>query len=785
MSGFVEQSADGSVLEWRPHDLAGVATLRGLPELEPRLLTGERASEGFLPLAADLRGLRWDLSGWEALEITPADGAAPVVRRKTAPPAVTWQELGNPGAVEVTPRRADGTPGITRRIERPRPRVRFLPAEEILIVRVEGAEEPTCVQVELFEPGDYPQLHATGDGQALIRRGDALEATLDLGYGFFGVIAVVESIASRRRLLDWRSWVEGRLLGRNDATIAANLRRKVEQTLALAGTLRSFAAWPLRSRERLAWLADRAGWLTETTSDTAGLGHLTGVFRAVFLAELGVVAEKPSPDSARRLSEGAFLAALGRLRPTLANRLRDAKDDESRLRILQPGEETPPSGLGPLGRTQTAAGWAARLNGLALQLRDGCPEARTIAALHEVLQRHVEAAEPLGAAPAEITRLEQRLVREAGRPPVPDNPPPLTREAYAKWEEVRSARADWRRGLARVLAYCETGDWLAVVAASVDGTSSPSFDLQRRLALLDPPPPPRQADAEIASLVCQEIDRLEAEEEAETDRDLRRSALNRLRSIVRPQAGDWAGLRCGLAESERLRPDHPWLAAELPALEASAPLAERGAVARRFLAVCDEIARRTAAWDQVDPRWRALFKAPDERGFLDLLQEIREMQESLGPDAVAAEPALMAGLPASPSPQLEAILETRWRYLERLLPLQEEVARRFAAQYRDWESFAGLLEPYQLVVRFWCSRPQAERPHYFAQLADLTDRASGGGATRPLAVRSLVELLKAQPSIRQEWQHAEAQSAIAERTAARATTQPQPGTERRAFERNS
>jgi hypothetical protein len=310
---------------------------------------------------------------------------------------------------------------------------------------------------------------------------------------------------------------------------------------------------------------------------------------------------------------------------------------------------------------------------------------------------------------------------------------------------------------------------------------APSFDLQRRLAFLDPPPPPRQADAGIASLVCQEIDRLETEEEAETDRDLRRSALNRLRSIVRPQAGDWAGLRRDLAEAERLRPDHPWLAAKLPAPEASASLGERGAVAQRFLAVCDEIARRTAAWSEVDPRWSALFKAPDECGFLDLLQEIREMQESLGPNAVAAEPALMAGPPASPSPQLEATLETRWRYLERLLPLQEEVARRFAAQCRDWESFAGLLEPYQLAVSFWRSRPQAELPDYFSQLADLTGRASGGGTARLLAVRSLVKLLKVHPGIRQDWQHAEAQSAIAERAA----DQHKPGTGRRAFERNS
>src|SRR4051812_45758942 len=116
------------------------------------------------------------------------------------------------------------------------------------------------------------------------------------------------------------------------------------------------------------------------------------------------------------------------------------------------------------------------------------------------------------------------------------------------------------------------------------------------------------------------------------------------------------------------------------------------------------------------------------------------MQESLGPEAVAVEPVLMAGPPAPPSPRLEATLETRWRYLERLLPLHGEISRRFAAKHRDWESFAGLLEPYQLVVKFWRSRPQADRPPYFERLADLMDRASGGSATRPRAVRSLIEL---------------------------------------------
>ena len=146
------------------------------------------------------------------------------------------------------------------------------------------------------------------------------------------------------------------------------------------------------------------------------------------------------------------------------------------------------------------------------------------------------------------------------------------------------------------------------------------------------------------------------------------------------------------------------------------------------------------------------------------------MQESLGPDAVAVEPSLMAGPPAPPSPRLEATLEIRWRYLERLLPLHGEISRRFAARHRDWESFAGLLEPYQLAVEFWSGRPQADRPRYFERLADLMNRISEGGATRPRAVRSLSELLTAHPMIRQDWQHAEARAAIAERADIRART---------------
>ena len=614
MNGFVEQSADGGVLEWRPHDLAGVATLRGLPELEPRMLAGERAAAGFPPLAADLRGLRWNLSGWEALEITPADGSALVVRRRADPPAITWRELGDPGAVEATPRRADGTAGITRRIERPRLRVRFLPVEERLIVRVEGAEASARVRVELFEQGDYPRLHATGDGRRLTRRGDALEATLDLGHAFFGVVAVVESTDSRQRLLDWRSWVEGRLLGRGDATIAAHLRRKVERTPdPLAGGGGSFAAWPPRSRERLAWLADRAGWLTETTADTAGLGHLTGVFRAVFLAELGAVAEKPSPDSARRLSEGPFLAALGRLWPTLASRLRDARDDESRLRILQPNEEAPPADpassiarkrrpRGPPGSTASPRGsaTAARRPGRSPLARGAATARRNGGAFGRRAGRDHP--------PRAAARARSRPASSAR------HPPPLSREAYAKWEQARDARADWRRGLARISAYCETGDWPAGVIASADGTLPPSFDLQRRLAL--PRPAATAAPGGCGGRgVGLPGDRPSRGGGGGRDRPRPAPFGPGPPPVDRPTAGRRLGrLAARPRRSRTAAAGSPLAQAELPALEAGAPLAERGAVAGRFLAVCDEITRRTAAWGEAGSRWRALFKAPDKSG---------------------------------------------------------------------------------------------------------------------------------------------------------------------------
>jgi hypothetical protein len=767
MSGFMETSTDGLVLDWQPHCLEDLALHRRLDSLalEPSLRRGEPAAQDLLALTVDHRGLRWDWGDWNAVEL--AAGELSLVRRRVDPPQATWEELGDPATVQVTARRSDGVAGGTRLVERPRPRVRFDFQDDLVRVMVEGAPASASFRAELCEIEADKQVRLPSRAWELRRRGAGHQATFAPGSQVFGAIAVVESGGGHARLIGWLQWAFGRPVepgrgSQQDTAIEAKLRaifdRGWDRTARAAAPARGFPAWPRRTADRLAWLAARADWLAG--GGPQALGSLTGTFRALLLRELGAAWAPFSRELAERLQAGTFSEALARLHPQLPAALERLQDPAARLWVLRHANEPELDEVVRLGgddasrleRAREAAGLRPRLDALDAKV---CAEVKPrVRQLRDEVERYLAMGGSLAAARGGVQQLEEQIEREtSGRPwskPMePEPAPAITPEGRQAQELSRSNRETWRRGLARILGYCATGRWEQPDEA---GTQPEAAELRRRLAVVAEPATPRQPDLAVAKAVAGEIRRLEETAAHETEPDLLREALRFLRTTVQPRAGHWAGLRHEVDEEQRRRPAFPWLDKELPASPATADLAARAAAARRFLDLVEQLRRQAAA--QSD-EWLSRFPetvlaTPGHARADQLIQEIDHMRADLaaaGEKVDAALPRFAPGGHATPEESLTAW----WRHLERIRGLHTSLAARHSLHRRNLESLDPVLVPARGAAEFWQAQPESGRPAYAAELIDLAGRAYAGGVPALGALPELTRFLGLHPTVRDDW----------------------------------
>jgi hypothetical protein len=767
MNGFTETSTDGLALDWQPHCLQDLALHKRLDllALEPSLRSGEPAEQNLLALAVDHRGLRWDWGDWDAVELVA--GELSLTRRRSDPPEATWVELGDRATVQVTARRRDGVAGATRLVERPRPRVRFDFQDDLVQVVVEGAPASASFRAELCEIEADKEVRPPGRAWALRRRGAFHQATFAPGSQVFGAIAVVESGGDYARLIGWLQWAYGRPVepGRGSqegSPIEAKLRaifdQGRDQTARAAAPARGFPAWPRRTADRLEWLAARADWLAGGGPEA--LGSLTGTFRALLLRELGASWASISRDLAERLEAGTFSEALARLHPRLPAALERLQDPAARLWVLRHANEPELDELVRLGgndasrldRACEAAGLWPRLDALDAKV---CDEVKPrVRQLRDEVERYLAIAGSLAAARRAIQQLEEQVERETSGQPWsektgPEPPPAITAEGRQAQELCRSNREAWRRGLARILAYCATGRW-----EPPDGPDRQleTAELRKRLAGVAEPATPRQPDVAVAEAVEAEIGRLEETAAHETDPDLHREALRFLRATVLPRAGHWAGLRREVDEERRRRPAFPWLDKELPAPPATADLAARAAAARRFLDLVEQIERQAAA--QSDG-WRVrlpegVLATPGHVRADQLIQEIDHMRGELatpGEEVDAALPPFALGGQAMPEERLAAW----WQHLERIRGLHTLLAARYSSHRSNLESLDPVLVPARGAAAFWQAQPESVRPAYAAELIDLARRAYAGGVSALGALPELTRFLGRHPTVQNDW----------------------------------
>jgi hypothetical protein len=762
MSGFVETSTEGLVLDWRPHLLEDLARHERLDvlALEPALRREERAPQNVLAVAADHRGLRWEWADWQVVELAAAERT--IARGPGDAPEATWGELGNARGVEVTPRRADGAFGTTRLVERPRPRVGFRPEHDDRVrIVVAGAPESARLRAELYELEADRTLRPAGRTCDLRWRGGEHSAAFAPGASFFGAIAVVESGDGYARLVDWRSWVESRLEGKEDAAVEASLRARVEgyrRRPAPAAPAQepggAFLAWPRRSRERLAWLAARADWFSG--EGPGAIERVTGTFRAVLLRELGTAEIGFSRELAERLSAATFAVALGRLEPQLPAALEALHAPDSRLWVLRHAREPRLAEIVRLGgdevarleRARQVVDLERRLGELAARVGDGAMP--RVKSLRDEAGRFLAAGGALATVRLEVERLEEQVAREDAGQIGPD--PPVTPGGLALQARRRSECRDWRLGLQRVLAYCETGIWKEAAGREPDAA-----ELRQRLASIAGPPSPRRADLALAKAVADEIERLEREATHESDPELSRQALGVLLATVRPRAGDWAGLRCDVLEAGRRRPAFAWLDREAPPAPAPADLARQGSAARQFLDLLDRVERHAAERpDSISAGLTVeVFATPGHPHSAQLAQEIRQLAEDLRSNGERVDATLPPFEFAGGAPG--ETLAAWWEHLDRTVCLRGALAARYASHRRNLESLEPVLAPARGAASFWRTLPESARPAYAPELLELVERAYSGRAAALGDLARLASFLAVHRGVMDDWHRAAGQ----------------------------
>jgi len=635
---FIETSAHGRMLQWKRHPFTTLAAQVSFGDLEPRFVDyAESRERHALAVENEPARFGWSWGTWTHVEARSSRGkldhwSNPSERSKNTI-YLPWSDFGN--EVQLTASGdATSAAALLIRPDPPNPKIEVTHVGtqfEIVARRAAGAEfAATAFHVAsplgaTFAVSNTPQPHHETK--------DARHWKLTAADSAF--VLIVRPIAGGEvRVLACGYFRDGNLVWGSDTRSDQSLKAlaiAAQRELSRGAQRRPWTAfWPKRSNERLAHvmrsLSSSFGTVIVGDGSEAWVcERITGLFRLYLLSGLHAdISDAVKALDALNVLD--WIDALQRAFPA-AKEFVAHHSDADELLFAARNHRHPEfqwvagapahSPVKALDRELQVAARLKRARTVLDRLRPDVPEVAAVARIIDSLRKYINGAELTPAWFVDLSQIEGRITAEESLPPVhPDENPPMTKARHAAWLERQRLRADWRRKLSAVLTFCETGK-----------EETRSVDEQTLRSMLEAlaVPEVRNPDPGGGTKLRAAAEELLATIGDETNKDLLDVAQKYLPAKLRDVADRWTNAHAVLARATALRPQYPWLSAQIH--WTTGDLAARCREATRFLtlaAAVDDRVRLRAA--DIPPQW---LDTPNAEGSEVIWQQCATLAEEL------------------------------------------------------------------------------------------------------------------------------------------------------------
>jgi hypothetical protein len=796
MKSFIELGKGEQVIEWREHLLSDAMKARGLDGLaiEPELHPKEAFAASMLDYRSDGEGISWawqrdkgqENKGpehWDHVYIEASDAKIPnLVRRVGKTPHVTWREVNYCEYLELTPYLKTGVAGVTFRVERPL----TVAAEEIVFnkplqgdpVRIElpNYTSTSDVIVQLFRQNTDHEFIREGRPITFNEDGLAIVPYSHLSDLRVGVIAVIRRGRQRQLLLGYRAyWIYkkgDRRLGNgfdddewSRISLAVENREAKKAQADHGGVDAWLEQWPTQSQKYLRELYQHAHQQMPVSAAAQTLrNNPTGLLRSIVLGLYNFSAAGWGDQRIRQLDDGTFEEALARLSPTLPSLLQSSSSPAAKEWVMNYANHPRVSDI---VKWAAGGGVAALDMALALidvreatislksQLRPDSAEGQEVAKLLTKIE--LAPREPGESSPEQLRlrlgEIMRRVQQDEQRPIDAEGEAPATNKRYDDWSKSREKTSRWRRELAQVINYCESGK------LELPDKTPTAENLELRLQQIEKPSAPslqRVEDArseELKRLVHKLLDR--AEDEAREA--LRHLASTQLQRVVLPYAAVWGPLHLNINKAHALSSAYPWFAAHCGLKKGQGKVAEQAQAAECFLQLVTAAESFAGTWEiksqdlkRLTPDRSELVRilsTPDHPWVTSAYKRCSEWYNLLLHSSFIQDvhlPASMTPPPQALSPQS---LRAWWEWLHNLDNIMSRLEwgkKRFESYVKNLKE--DLLPQLKEYIAGWRKYAPDKRPPYFKDLAELYEKCFGqDGAVTPANLSALLNSLNRTP----------------------------------------
>jgi hypothetical protein len=389
------------------------------------------------------------------------------------------------------------------------------------------------------------------------------------------------------------------------------------------------------------------------------------------------------------------------------------------------------------------------------QLRPDSAQAREVEKLLAEIERTPR--EPGESSPEQLRLRLAEIMRgvqqDEQRPINAEGEAPATNKRFQEWLKSREKTLGWRRELAQVINYCESGKMELPTEAPAAET------LELRLKQIEKPSAlclQRVEDArseELKRLVHKLLDG--AEDEAREA--LRQLASLQLQRVVLPYAAVWGPLHLNINKAHALSSAYSWFADHCGLRKGQGKVAEHAQAAECFLQLVSAAESFAGTWKIKSQDLKRL--TPDKAELVRILSTSNHpwvasaynrcsewynlLQNSSFIQGVNF-PASMASPPQSLSPQN---LNPWWEWLRNLddiLSKLEWGKKRFDSDVKSFKE--NFLPPLKVCIVAWKKYAPDKRPSYFEDLTALYEKCFGqDGAVTSVNLEALLNSLNRTP----------------------------------------